>query len=156
MPKPTIFAPTEPRKRDNIPEDDETSEFIMEMRAGGASIAAIQRELQARGIGTSHANLTKRIKAEEMKRLSETAEQLDEEKTISELREKGATVRPASPRTEELRRLAIATGNTRAIEPQAPMRGREVRGDEEVTERYGIGPDGLDLSDVDMGGEVAD
>ncbi|DBA35134.1 TPA_asm: hypothetical protein vir515_00049 [Caudoviricetes sp. vir515] len=136
-----------------LPADGEIIEEIMKRKREGRSARQIHEWLKDQGIRTSYKTLSDRIRAEEQ-RISE------ESKTIEGLREKGATVTAGPPkpstRTEELRKIAIATGNTRAVEPQAPLRGREVRGDEEVMERYGIGPDGLDLSDVDMGVEVAD
>lgn len=51
-------------------------------------------------------------------------------------------------KTEELRRLAKENGATKAVEPQAPNRGRIVHSDDDISESHKIESDGLDFSDV--------
>jgi IS30 family transposase len=51
-------------------------------------------------------------------------------------------------KTEELRRLAKENGATKAVEPQAPNRGRIVHSDDDISGSHKIERDGLDFSDV--------
>lgn len=144
-----------------LPKDSDLIPDIVAKREAGASTREIHRWLHEKGVRVSYSTINKRIKEAQQKgqapHQGDLIEPPEPENDINEgPPEIAETAHKASSRTEELRRLAIEMGAKRAVDPQAPIRGRDIGSDDEVTERHGIGADGLDLSDVDVGGEDAD
>ncbi len=165
-PKPKVQSPKSKMGRPTgLPRDSDLIPEIVSKREAGASIREIHRWLCEKGIRVSYNTVDTRLKEALQKGEAPQDEYIEppvpKNDAVEELHDigeggEGETISTASSRTDELRRLALELGLKRAVDPQAPARGREIRRAYMIYVTFRIGSDGLDLSDVEAGGEYAD